>query len=94
MANKTVEAIVNSYVENNNNFFKVNNKFLERTQDLFASNKINKTQFIKSNQQGEFFLKSLYQDEISSVVFQDPQMSYIFSALPVSNFALANASPN
>lgn len=94
VANKTVEAIVNSYVENNNNFFKVNNKFLERTQDLFASNKINKTQFIKSNQQGEFFLKSLYQDEISSVVFQDPQMSYIFSALPVSNFALANASPN
>ena len=94
VANKTVEAIVNSYVENNNNFFKVNNKFLERTQDLFASNKINKTQFIKSNQQGELFLKSLYQDEISSVVFQDPQMSYIFSALPVSNFALANASPN
>ena len=94
VANKIVEAIVNSYVENNNNFFNVNNKFLERTQDLFASDKINKTQFIKSNQQGELFLKSLYQDEISSVVFQDPQMSYIFSALSASNFALANVSPN
>ena len=94
VANKTVEAIVNSYVENNNNFFKVDNEFLERTQDVFASDKINKTQFIKSNQQGELFLKSLYQEEISSAVFQDPQMSYIFSALPASNFALANVSPN
>lgn len=27
VANKTVEAIVNSYVENNNNFFKVDNEF-------------------------------------------------------------------
>ena len=94
VANKTVEAIVNSYIENNNNFFKVDNEFLERAQEVFASDKINKTQFIKSNEQGELFLKSLYQDEISSTVFQDPQMSYIFSTLPASNFALSNVSPN
>ena len=93
-ANKTVEAIINSYVENNNNFFKVDNRFLKRTQDMFASNRINNTQLIKSIEQGELVLKSLYQEDISATIFQDPQLSYIYSSLPASNFELANVSPN
>ena len=93
-ANKIVEAIINSYVENNNNFFKVDNRFLKRTQDMFVSNKINNTQLIKSIEQGELVLKSLYQEDISATIFQDPQLSYIYSSLPASNFELANVSPN
>ena len=61
---------------------------------MFASNRINNTQLIKSIEQGELVLKSLYQEDISATIFQDPQLSYIYSSLPASNFELANVSPN
>ena len=95
ISSKTIEAVVDSYLENNNNFFKVDNNFLKRLQNIIDASKINNNIFIKSKYEAEIILKSFYLDPIPAVILTNPQLAYAYSALPLSSFdSLVNVSPN
>ena len=94
-SNKTIEAIVDSYIDNNNNFFKVEKDFLEKMQDVIKATKINNNQFARNVEEAEIILKSFYTDPISPTVLNNPQLAYVYSGFPLEKFEqFSNVSPN
>ena len=94
-SNKTIEAVVDSYIDNNNNFFKVEKDFLEKMQDVIKATKINNNQFARNEEEAEIILKSFYTDPISSTVLNNPQLAYVYSGFPLEKFEqFSNVSPN
>ena len=94
-SNKTIEAVVDSYIDNNNNFFKVEKDFLEKMQDVIKATKINNNQFARNTEEAEIILKSFYTDPISPTVLNNPQLAYVYSGFPLDKFEqLSNVSPN
>jgi len=95
ISNKTIEAIVDSYIDNNNNFFKVEKDFLEKMQDVIKATKINNNQFARNEAEAEIILKSFYTDPISPTVLNNPQLAYVYSGFPLEKFEqFSNVSPN
>ena len=95
ISNKTIEAIVDSYIDNNNNFFKVEKDFLEKMQDVIKATKINNNQFARNEEEAETILKSFYTDPISPTVLNNPQLAYVYSGFPLEKFEqFSNVSPN
>ena len=95
ISNKTIEAIVDSYIDNNNNFFKVEKDFLEKMQDVIKATKINNNQFARNEEEAEIILKSFYTDPISPTVLNNPQLAYVYSGFPLEKFEqFSNVSPN
>ena len=94
-SNKTIEAVVDSYIDNNNNFFKVEKDFLEKMQDVIKATKINNNQFARNEEEAEIILKSFYTDPISPTVLNNPQLAYVYSGFPLEKFEqFSNVSPN
>ena len=94
-SNKTIEAVVDSYIDNNNNFFKVEKDFLEKMQDVIKATKINNNQFARNEEEAEIILKSLYTEPISPTVLNNPQLAYVYSGFPLEKFEqFSNVSPN
>ena len=94
-SNKTIEAVVDSYIDNNNNFFKVEKDFLEKMQDVIKATKINNNQFARNEEEAEIILKSFYTDPISPTVLNNPQLAYVYAGFPIEKFEqFSNVSPN
>jgi len=94
-SNKTIEAVVDSYIDNNNNFFKVEKDFLEKMQDVIKATKINNNQFARNVEEAEIILKSFYTDPISPTVLNNPQLAYVYAGFPIEKFEqFSNVSPN
>jgi DNA-binding HxlR family transcriptional regulator len=94
-SNKTIEAVVDSYIDNNNNFFKVEKDFFEKMQDVIKATKINNNQFARNAEEAEIILKSFYTDPISPTVLNNPQLAYVYAGLPIEKFEqFSNVSPN
>ena len=94
-SNKTIEAVVDSYIDNNNNFFKVEKDFLEKMQEVIKATKINNNQFARNTKEAETILKSFYTDPISQTVLNNPKLAYVYSGFPLDKFEqLSNVSPN
>jgi len=92
---KIVEVVVDSYVKNNNNFFKLENKFFERLQDSFDASNENNSVIINSNIEAETILKSFTSDTISSNLLQNSQLAMAYSTVDINKFeGLKNISPN
>lgn len=94
-SNKTIEAVVDSYIDNNNNFFKVEKDFLDKMQDVIKATKINNNQFARNAEEAEIILKSFYTDPISPTVLNNPQLAYVYAGFPIEKFEqFSNVSPN
>lgn len=94
-SNKTIEAVVDSYIDNNNNFFKVEKDFLDKMQDVIKATKINNNQFARNAEEAEIILKSFYTDPISPTVLNNPQLAYVYAGFPLEKFEqFSNVSPN
>lgn len=94
-SNKTIEAVVDSYIDNNNNFFKVEKDFLDKMQDVIKATKINNNQFARNAEEAEIILKSFYTDPISPTVLNNPQLAYVYTGFPIEKFEqFSNVSPN
>ena len=92
---KIIEAVVDSYVDNNNNFFKLENDFFEKMQDLINASKENDSDFIKSNNTAEIILKSFITDKIPSNLLQNSQLALAYSSIDINKFEnMTNISPN
>ena len=91
-----LESIINEIDKNNNNFITLNKNSLDNLKNTFLTTRVNKTNLIRSQNEAEAVLDSLYNNEkISNILLTNNLLLPAYANIQKNNFEnLENVSPN
>lgn len=91
-----LESIINEIDKNNNNFITLNKNSLDKLKKTFLTTRVKKTNLIRSQNEAEAVLDSLYNNEkISNILLTNNLLLPAYANIQKNNFEnLENVSPN
>ena len=91
-----LESIINEIDKNNNNFITLNKNSLDNLKNTFLTTRVNKTNLIRSQNEAQAVLDSLYNNEkISNILLTNNLLLPAYANIQKNNFEnLENVSPN
>jgi len=91
-----LESIINEIDKDNNNFITLNKNSLDNLKNTFLTTRVNKTNLIRSQNEAEAVLDSLYNNEkISNILLTNNLLLPAYANIQKNNFEnLENVSPN
>ena len=91
-----LESIINERDKNNNNFITLNNNSLDKLKKTFLTTRVKKTNLIRSQNEAQAVLDSLYNNEkISDILLTNNLLLPAYANIQKNNFEnLENVSPN